>query len=191
MIKESQLIEIGNVQKTHGLKGEMSITVCDSVFDDVEKCPYLVCQMDGIYVPFFIESYRWNGNASIHLKLEDVDTVEKASTFCGQKLYFDRCCFTPEEAKDYDACREEEEGLVGYVIEDLTYGTLGPVTGIDDQTANVLFIVDYHGNELLVPAADELIRNIDDEKKIITMDLPAGLVNIDEAEDEDTPFLKI
>jgi 16S rRNA processing protein RimM len=59
---------------------------------------------------------------------------------------------------------------------------LGEIVAIDDQTENVLFIVDRDGEELLIPAADDLILEIDDEAQTIRMDLPAGLVNPAEAE---------
>lgn len=191
MIKTEQLIEIGTIAKVHGLKGEMSVMVANAVFDEVKRCPYIVCEMEGIYVPFFIESYRWKGNASILLKLEDVDTMDKANAFCGQKIYFDRRCFSAKEAKAYDTQAEEELGLIGYSVEDITLGPLGTITDINDMTANVLFIVDHGGTELMVPAAEDLIRTIDDERRTIVMDLPAGLVNMDEAESEDDPFTKI
>jgi ribosomal 30S subunit maturation factor RimM len=42
--------------------------------------------------------------------------------------------------------------------------------------------VDRDGEELLIPAADDLILEIDDEAQTIRMDLPAGLVNPAEAE---------
>ncbi len=191
MIKEEQLIEIGTIVKLHGLKGEMNVSVRDAVFDEVKKCPYLVCQLDGIFVPFFIDSYRWKGNTTMLLKFEDVDTLEKAGEFCGLTLYFDRRCFSTKEAKAYDAQVEEDKGLIGYRVADVTLGDLGEITDINDMTANILFIVDHEGEELMIPAAEDLIRNIDDQQKIILMDLPAGLVNMDEAESEDDPFTKI
>lgn len=191
MIKEEQLIEIGTILKLHGLKGEMNVSVRDAVFDEVKKCPYLVCQLDGIYVPFFIESYRWKGSTTMLLKFEDVDTLEKAEEFCGLTLYFDRRCFSAKEAKAYDAQVEEDKGLIGYRIEDITLGDLGEITDINDMTANVLFIVDHEGEELMIPAAEDLIEEIDDDNKVIKMNLPAGLVNMEEAESEDDPFLKL
>ncbi|MBP5716079.1 MAG: 16S rRNA processing protein RimM [Bacteroidales bacterium] len=191
MIKTEQLIEIGTIIKVHGLKGEMNVMVANAVFDEVKRCPYVVCEMEGIYVPFFIESYRWKGNASILLKLEDVDTMDKANAFCGQKIYFDRRCFSAKEAKAYDTQVEEEMGLIGYTVEDVTLGSLGTITDINDMTANVLFIVNHNGTELMIPAADDLIRSVDDARRTIVMDLPAGLVNMDEAESEDDPFTKI
>lgn len=191
MIKKENLIEIGFVQKVHGLKGELNISISDPVFDEVSKCPYLVCEVDGIFVPFFIEDYRWRSDSVILLKFEDIDSQETAQSFCGQTLWFDRKCFTRKEAEAYDAAAEEDQGLIGYRVVDETLGDLGEIVDINDQTANILFIIDHEGEELMVPAADELILGIDDEARIVRMVLPAGLVNMELAESEDEPFLKI
>jgi len=185
MITEEQLIEVGYITKLHGLKGEMQAAVTDAVFDEVARCPYLVCDMDGIYVPFFVKSYRFKSSESILLMFDDVDCQEKAEPFCGKKLFFDRKCFTPEEEEQYDAEIEEELGYIGYQIIDRELGPLGEVIAIDDQTANVLFIVDHDGEELMIPAADDLVLEIDDDELTILMDLPQGLVNLDEAESEE------
>lgn len=181
MITSEQLIEIGYITRLHGLKGEMQAAITDPVFDDVKSCPYLVIEMDGIFVPFFIESYRFRSDTTILLKLDDIDSQEQADPFCGRTLYFDRRCFTKKEAKDYDRAAEEEMGFIGYTIEDQTLGELGAITEINDQTANVLFIVDHDGEELMIPAAEPLIVSIDDKSKRILMDLPEGLVNIEDA----------
>lgn len=184
MITEQQLIEIGQITKLHGLKGEMQATVTDTVFDDVAHCPYLVLEMDGIYVPFFLKGYRFKSSQSLLLSFDDVESQEKAEPFCGKTLYFDRRCFTPEEEADYEAEAEEELGYIGYTLIDKTLGELGEIIDIDNQTMNVLFIVEHDGEELMIPAADELVLEIDDDAQTILMDLPAGLVNSEEAESE-------
>ncbi len=56
---------------------------------------------------------------------------------------------------------------------------------INDLTENVLFIVEHEGEEIMIPAADDLILDIDDENETILMDLPQGLVNFDEAETDE------
>ena len=78
MITEDQLIEVGYITKLHGLKGEMQARITDSVIDDMEHCPYLVCEMDGIFVPFFLESFKFRSTESALLKFDDIDTAEKA-----------------------------------------------------------------------------------------------------------------
>ena len=191
MIKEEQLIEVGTIQKVHGLKGELAVAITNAVFDDVKKCPYLICQVDGIYVPFFIESYRWKGQSTLLLKLDDVNTIEQAENFCNLTLYFDRHCFTAKEAQDYDKKAEEDQGLIGYKIVDTTLGEIGDITDINDMTANILFIVKHADEEIMIPAAEDLILEIDDEQKIVRMDLPVGLVNLEDAESENDPFMII
>lgn len=184
MINRDQLIEIGKIQKLHGLNGEMTASITDSVFDDVKNCPYFVCEMDGIFVPFFIKNYRFRTDTTILLTFDGIESQEAALEFCGLTLYFDRKCFTKKEAEQYDAEVEEEDSLIGYTIIDRNYGVLGKVIDIDDQTANVLFIVEYNDSELMVPAAEDLVEAIDDEEKTIIMNLPQGLINLDEAETE-------
>lgn len=182
MIQESQLIEVGYITKLHGLKGEMQATITDTVFDDVKKCPYLVVKLDGIFVPFFLAGYHFRSTSGILLSFEDIDSQEKAEPFCGLTLYFDRRCFTRKEEEEYDAEIEEEMGYIGYTIIDQKLGTIGKITGIDDQTVNVLFLVNYNDEEVMIPAADDLVIEIDDESQTILMNLPTGLINTDEAE---------
>ena len=74
---------------------------------------------------------------------------------------------------------------MGYTIIDSHFGRLGKIIAIDDQTINVLFIVEHQGRELMIPAADDFVEDIDDEECTITMNLPQGLINLDEAESEE------
>ena len=56
---------------------------------------------------------------------------------------------------------------------------MGEIIDIDDATENVLFIVQRpDGSTMLVPAADELVNDIDFDNKSITMTLPEGLLNM-------------
>lgn len=178
MINENQLIEIGYISKLHGLKGEMNVVVHNDVFASVQSCPYFVCQIEGIFVPFFLTSLRLRNHTTILIQFEDITTQEAAEPFCGRTLYFDRRLFTEAEAADYDnQPDEDEDSLIGYTIIDSHIGVLGEIIDIDDQTENILFIVDYHGEQLLIPAADDLILDIDDEQGCVTMNLPDGLVD--------------
>ena len=63
MITREELIRIGRFNKPHGVKGELSFTFTDDVFDRTE-CSYIVCEIDGIFVPFFIEEYRFKSDTT-------------------------------------------------------------------------------------------------------------------------------
>ena len=58
MIKREDVYKIGVFNKPHGIHGELSFTFTDDIFDRVEA-EYLICLLDGIFVPFFLEEYRF------------------------------------------------------------------------------------------------------------------------------------
>ena len=86
MIKESEVQRIGTIVKPHGVGGEMAVTVPASLSwtDDLD-C--LVCSMDGILVPFYVESIREKSGTVILVKFEGYDTVESTSRFMGVTVY--------------------------------------------------------------------------------------------------------
>ena len=96
MIKKDEVFKIGIFNKPHGVKGEISFTFTDDIFDRVE-CEYLVCLLDGIFVPFFIEEYRFRSDTTALVKLEGVDTSEKARMFTNVEVYFPKKYVGEEE----------------------------------------------------------------------------------------------
>lgn len=53
MIKKEDVFKIGQFAKPHGVKGEISLVTDYDLFDDSED-DYIVCDMDGILVPFLL-----------------------------------------------------------------------------------------------------------------------------------------
>jgi 16S rRNA processing protein RimM len=75
--------------------------------------------------------------------------------------------------------------FVGFRMEDVRHGELGEVVEVDTATVNTLFVVEQEdGEELLVPAQEEFIVEINQEKKLITVELPEGLLNLEDLEED-------
>ena len=51
------------------------------------------------------------------------------------------------------------------------------VVDVDDATMNVLFVIEKEGEELLLPAHEEFILDIDKAQKVLTVDIPEGLLD--------------
>ena len=76
---------------------------------------------------------------------------------------------------------ETEELTIGRVH----HGLLGEVIDVDTTTVNTLFVIERaEEEELLVPAQEEFIVGIDQKQKLITVELPEGLLNLEELEDD-------
>ena len=169
MISQEEVFKIGKLGKTHGVKGELSFLFDDDVFDRVDA-DYLVLDLDGILVPFFIEEYRFRSDSNVILKLEGVDTQERARELTGTDVYF------PLSLVDDDEAPLSLNFLVGFDLIDAANGkSIGRIASIDDQTANLLFELE---DGTLIPANDDLITHIDKDLRQITLDLPEGLLDL-------------
>ena len=178
MIKREEVYKIGIFNKPHGIHGELQFTFTDDIFDRVEA-EYVVCLLDGIFVPFFIEEYRFRSDTTALMKLEGVDTAERARMFTNVEVWF-----PVKHADDTEAEELTWNYFIGFRMEEIHHGYLGEVADVDTSTLNTLFVVNHNGNELLIPAQEDVITDIDRKHKVITVSLPAGLINLDEAEEE-------
>jgi 16S rRNA processing protein RimM len=170
MIRPEEVYRIGRIGKAHGVKGEVTLLFDDDIFDRVDA-DYLVLEVDGILVPFFIEEYRFRSDTTALMKFEDIDTQERARELTNCDVYFPRD-LTPLD--DEDELRWSF--FVGFDIVDAkTSKTVGTIARVDDQTVNVLFELE---DGSLVPAAEELITAVDQEGKTITIALPEGLLDL-------------
>ncbi len=169
MIRLEDCYKIGRLGKTHGVKGEISMLIDDDVFDRTDA-DYVVLMVDGILVPFFIEEYRFKTDSNVIMKFCDIDSMERAAELTGCDVYF------PRELSDDGEDGPTLAAIVGYSIIDKATGrTVGTISGVDDSTANTLFEM---ADGRLIPATDELIAGIDQQKRTLTMQLPEGLLEL-------------
>lgn len=177
MIKKEEVYKIGVFNKPHGIHGELSFTFTDDIFDRVEA-EFLICLMDGIFVPFFMEEYRFRSDTTALVKLEGVDTAERARMFTNVEVYF-----PTKHAEDAGTGEISWNFFMGFLVKEVRHGHLGEVTDVDNSTINTLFMVDHNGKELLIPAQEEFIIDIDPKHRVITMELPEGLLTLDDTEE--------
>lgn len=172
MIKENEVFKIGKLIKPHGIKGEISFAFENDIFDRVE-CPYLICRIDGILVPFFIEEYRFKGSETALISFEGIDSEEKAQRFSGIEIYFPRKYYEEENSNEIEY---SWNFFIGFSVSDKTAGKIGIIEAIDDKTLNTLFLVKNGDDEFIIPATEDFIEKIDAKKKILYMNLPEGLL---------------
>ena len=172
MIKRDDVYKIGKLGKPHGVKGELTFAVTDDVFDRVDA-DYLFLDIDGILVPFYLEEYRFKNDENVLVKFEDVDTQEQARLYTGCEVYF------PRHLSDSDEENISWAEIVGFQLEDASTGKLvGTVDRVDDSTINLLFeITTPDGRDLLIPASQQLIVNVDSTRRVIKMSLPDGIID--------------
>ena len=199
MIKEDDLQEIGRFAKPHGVKGEI-VLVTDYEIADIPGDPFIVCDIDGIWTPFFIASYRQKNFSSVLVTFDYLDSADKVALLTGKTAFFSPfeggqgdvkeggqgnqvTNNKPKETSPYpssapltDHLQRGNECVIGYTLIDPHIGVLGQVTHIDNRTLNILLSVNYKDTEILIPLA--LATSIQHDKKTITLSLPEGFLEI-------------
>lgn len=172
MIKKEDVFKIGQFAKPHGIKGEIALVTNSDVFEDSDD-PYIICEMDGILVPFFIEEYRYKTDTVILLKLKNVNDEKAAREFSNREVFY-----SLDEVDEDDLVGDMTwDSFIGYRVIDEHHGEIGEITDVDESTINVLLQIDHNGEELLLPAAEELILSADHENKTLTVSIPEGLLD--------------
>lgn len=177
MIRIEDVYKIGQFNKPHGIHGELQFTFTDDIFDKVEDCDYLICMIDGILVPFFIEEYRFRSDTSALIKLEGIDSSEQGRMFTNMDVYF------PARYKeDIDPLDGNITWhfFVGFELYDVKTGYLGKITDVDDTTINILLVVEHEEQSWLIPAQEQFIAGVNDQNKELIMELPEGLLEMDD-----------
>lgn len=169
MIRPEEVYRIGRLGKAHGVKGEVSFQFEDDIFDRMDA-DYLVLDMDGILVPFFMEEYRFRSDSLALVKFCDVNSQERASELTGCDVFF------PRALAEEDDEQLSLASLVGFdIVEADNNKKVGVITAIDDSTANVLFELE---DGRLIPATDNLITDINTKERTIKMEIPEGLLEL-------------
>ena len=169
MIRREEAYKIGRLGKTHGVRGEISFLLDDDVFDRTDA-DYLILDIDGILVPFFIEEYRFKTDSNALMKFDGIDTQERARELTGCDVYF------PRSQADEDETSISWAELVGYSLIDGNSGkVIGEIASIDDTTINILFELT---DGKLIPGSEELIQHIDTKRHQIEINLPEGILEL-------------
>ncbi len=171
MIALSDTYPIGRIGKTHGVKGELAFYFQDDAWLEGE---YLLLSLNDILVPFFLEEWRCTSEERALIKLEGIDSQEEAAEIVGTEVYY----LIPNSEfriphSNNSAFRIPHSAL-NYSI-DTEDRALGKVVDIDNQTENVMFVLD---SGLLIPVVEEWVIDIDENQRVIRLELPEGLLDL-------------
>lgn len=177
MIDTSTLTAIGRVTKTHGIAGEMSAEVYRPEVASPRTVPVLFFCLEGIQVPFFVRDSRPRGSHGCLFSLDGVNSDTEAAPFVGMEFYAEEK-YLDHSQEDDDEDYLTLDDLIGYTLCDMdAQHPVGVIAGVDDSTDNVLFEVDTpQGAQVLVPAATELVLDVDPDTQTLVMNIPQGLI---------------
>ena len=154
---------IGTIVSKFSFKGEVLIKLDSDDPEMYEEMESVFIALGNNLVPFFIEKSTLHKSDLLRVKFEEIETETDAEALLpklsGNKFYYHE--------------------VIGFQVEDVHYGVVGKIVGINDSTSQALFeIENENGNEILIPMADEFIEKIDRAHKKIIVKTPEGLIDL-------------
>jgi len=172
-MQKADCFYLGRIVKKYSFKGEVLAKLDTDQPELYENLDSVLVEFRNNLIPFFIESSQLHKSELLRIKFEDIDTEQDADSILKSDLYLP-LDFLPKLEGDKFYFHE----VIGFTIEDVNFGKVGIIKGVNDNTAQALFEIDREGIEILIPMNDELIKKVDRKNKIILVETPEGLIDL-------------
>ncbi|PHR71562.1 MAG: 16S rRNA processing protein RimM [Lutibacter sp.] len=172
-MRKEDCFYLGKIVRKHSFRGEVVIKL------DTDE-PQLYENMESVFVlhgtnliPFFIEKSLLQKGNQLRTKFEGVDSEADADGIMKSGIYLP-LTLLPKLVGDQFYFHE----IIGFTLEDVNFGEVGKIVGINEKTAQPLFEVDREGVDIFIPMIDNFIKKIDRENNKVIVETPEGLINL-------------
>ncbi len=166
-----EFITIGKVVSTQSNKGEVNVLPLTDSTDRFKNLDTVFLRNSNGLTKLNIEKIRIKENAVI-LKLKDIKNIQEAKMIVGSFLEVER-----EKAVKLPKDAYFVFEIIGLEVYDENNIFLGKVENVISTGSNDVYIVkDKNKKELFIPAIREVVKNINLEKKRITVKMVDGLI---------------
>lgn len=164
------LVQVGSIHKAHGVKGIIKVRVKPDYMDDLLQVEAVFIETPKETLPHFIKTIEKIADDLVLLQLEDITSKEQITPMSKYPILL--------REEDVAEIFEEYESIVGYTIIDNTVGIIGEVKEVTEMPSYELARVSYQNRSIMIPIHEDLVEEVDEEEKTITMNLPEGFFEI-------------
>lgn len=169
------LLQVAKIIKSNGTDGEVLISFKSIAPEDLKLKEPVFIFFDGLPVPFFVSSYSTKGAGRAFARLTGVASLGDAEEIVGKDVYVETGKY-----EDFDSMDDglDLSILVGWSVVTPDNTKVGEIVEIEDIPGNPCLDVGLgDGRMVLLPFHEDLIAGVDKKKRILTMDIPDGLVD--------------
>ncbi len=165
-----QYLEIGKVNNTHALKGEVKLEMwCDGI-DFIKQLKTVYLDKNG-NSPLALVCARQQKNIAL-LKFSEINSIEEAEKLKGRVLY----CNRDDAPIDDDAFFIAD--LIGcYVVDADTEEEYGKIVDVMNYGSCDIYDVEKDKKHTLVPATPDIIVEVNTEYQVVFIRPLKGLFN--------------
>jgi 16S rRNA processing protein RimM len=163
---------LGEIVSKFSFKGEVLLKL-DSDEIDLKKIKTIFLSINGSIVPYSIDNIKIHKSSLLRIKLENIDSEEKANKILKIKTYL-----PIKDLPKLNGNKFYYHEIINFTVFDLNLGKIGKVEEVNDQTLQPIIIVDNGKRKIMIPLVDDFLIDLDRNKKTLTIDLPEGLTTL-------------
>lgn len=157
-------VTVGRIISAHGIRGELKVESLTGFPQRFEAGSHL--WLDG--TSYTVERGRWQ-TRNVILKLRGIDTRNQAEALHGKEL------LVPEATQIADADVYYLHDILGARVQDSAGEALGELVEVLVTGANDVYVVRGPRGEILLPALDDVVLEVDVKARRIVVAIPDGL----------------
>ena len=164
---------LGKILKTFGNNGQLMVHLDVDEPEKYQKLESVYLDVYGEWIPFFITKVELKTRNSAVFSFADVLSADEAEEYTGREMFLPMSTLPILSGQQFYFHEVE-----GFTVIDARYGNLGIVESILDLHQQALFQVRSGEKEILIPVVDQIIKEVDREKKILFIEAPEGLIDL-------------
>jgi 16S rRNA processing protein RimM len=168
----NNVLPFADVLRTFGVQGELIIRLRREAPEEINLLEPAFIIIDGYPVPFYFKHYEARGNNKALVIFDDMETEAFAKELVGKLISV--------KAKETATRHSSPFTLLNYEVLDEKAGRIGTITAFMDIPGNPCLQINNGDQEVLIPFREELIVKTDHKKKVVTTNLPEGLVELNQ-----------
>jgi len=172
-MNKADCFHLGYVAKLHGFKGEVSLFLDVTNPEDYQTLDAVFIEINGQLSPFFVESFKLKNKGFAAVKFEGVNSENDARLLLRKNLFLPAQILPKLSGTNF-----YDHEVVGFTVVDVNYGEVGKLESIVDLQVNPLIQIMKDEKEVLIPLIEGVVVELDRKKKIMTINAPAGLIEL-------------
>jgi 16S rRNA processing protein RimM len=172
-MRKEDCFYLGKIVRKHSFRGEVVAKLDTDEPELYRNLESVFVELNNNLVPFFMEESLLQKGNQLRIRFEDVLNEADADAILGASLYLP-IEFLPKLTGNKFYFHE----IINFDIEDVNYGYVGVITGVNDSSAQALFEVNSNGTEVFIPMIDDFIKKVDRDQRKILVETPEGLIDL-------------
>lgn len=165
-------ILLGRISKIHGFEGAVTVRVEKSFSNKMPGMESVFLEIEGKMVPFFLSSSEQTGPGLLRLRFEGYESAAKVNEFRGLLVYL-------TTGRHHANIPDDFPDLKDFIVFSHDNELIGVIKEVIHNPGQLLLkVIADSGKQILLPLHEDLVKEVKVNRKIIIMDIPEGVSDI-------------